>query len=386
LTAGDLRSLPQRGKLSGVRVLWYGKWYPVDGNYAYLRQITRRQADLGHKVAVTYHGRDDLNAEVRDDRIDYLPLPAVHPGPTWAVASLATYRTMERYVRSFHPNVVHASLRVGTFDMRLASLCVRLDVSLVVIFHVSFARSMSVATAASAATYGLYRQVLSSAGAVVALGPEQRRWLMKFGGVDEKRIHEIPNGVNYIRFCPGHSEWRERIKESLVIGYVGRLAPEKNLEALCRGFLQARLDDARLVLVGAGPSAARLRKKFGSQQSVSFHEPMADRNEIADLLRGLDVFVLPSHIEGMSLSLLEAMASGVVPVATDVGEHHSLVEGCGVLLKPSLVSEGVRRALVELSSHPDRRKTLAVAARNRARNCGWGRRASEIMDLYRQIT
>jgi glycosyltransferase involved in cell wall biosynthesis len=368
-----------------VRVLWYGKWFPVDGNHIYLCQVTRRQADMGHTVAVVYHGRDDLNAQLRDGRIEYLPLPSLHPGPTWAIESLATPHAMERHIRSFRPDVVHASLRVGTFDLKLPALCARLDVPLVVTFHVAFSRDVSTASSASAATYAFYGRAFSSVTAMIALGPEQRRWLRRFGRVRDDRIHEIPNGVNHIRFCPGVSDWRQSVKEKFVVGYVGRLAPEKNLEALCRGFLQAKLDDARLVIVGQGPSAEKLRKKFGDQPSISLLPRIDDRAEVADLMRGLDVFVLPSLIEGLSLSLLEAMASGVVPVATEVGEHHSLVDGCGVLLHPAMVTDGVRRALIELAMHPERRKHLAAASRSRAQLRGWDRTASEVMDLYRKL-
>ena len=128
-----------------------------------------------------------------------------------------------------------------------------------------------------------------------------------------------------------------------------------------------------------------LRRKFGRAASITMLDFIKDRGEVADLMRGLDVFVLPSLIEGFSLALLEAMASGAVPVATDVGEHHSLVDGCGVLLHPARAGEGVRRALVELAAHPERARTLAEASRARARRRGWGRTTSEIMDIYRKV-
>jgi glycosyltransferase involved in cell wall biosynthesis len=357
----------------------------VDGNYAYVSQVTRRQADRGHAIAVAYHGRDDLNESNRDARIDYRALPALYPGPAWAVESLATWRTLEQQIRAFKPDVIHGSLRVGTFDMRLPSLCARWDIPLVLTFHVSFARSINPATAASAAGYAFYSRVLNAAAAVVAMGPQQRQWLTKLAHVEESRIYEIAHGVNYVQYCPGPSMWRQNLSEELVVGYVGRIAPEKNLEALCEGFLDAQLPSARLVLVGQGPSWDKLHQQFGDHPAIDLVGAINDRSELADVMRGLDVFVLPSLIEGFSLSLLEAMASGVVSVVTDVGEHHRLVEGCGVLVHPSRAAPEISRALVELAAHPDRRRTLAAASRLRASRLSWDRTAAEILSVYRRV-
>lgn len=367
-----------------MRVLWYGKWHPGDGKYSYLRHITRRQADLGHSIAIVYHGSEDLNLEARDPRISYFPIPTLRPGPAWAVPTLIGARTLERALREFRPDVVHASIPAGALDFRLPRICSRLDIPLILNFHVSFARTINPASAASASAYVLARRILTSAAAVIASGPQQRQWLIRFGGVDEARIHQVPYGVNHVRFFPGPSEWRQKIREGFVVGYLGRLSPEKNLEALCRGFLRAELENARLVIVGQGPSERSLRR-FTGAPSITQLGFIENRSEVADLIRGLDVFVLPSLIEGFSLALLEAMASGVVPVATDVGEHHSLVDGCGVLLQPSRVGEGVRRTLIELAAHPERVKTLASASRARARRRGWDRTTREIMSLYREI-
>jgi glycosyltransferase involved in cell wall biosynthesis len=323
--------------------------------------------------------------EARDPRIAYMPIKVLHPGPPLAITSPTAALTLERHIRDFAPDVVHASLPVGILDAQLPRICARLDVPLVVNFHISFARTINAASAASAATYTLARGILTSAAAVVASGPHQRQWMKRFGGVDEARIHLVPYGVNHVRFCPGQSEWRQRIREGFVVGYVGRLSPEKNLDALCLGFLQAELENARLVIVGQGTSERRLKRKYGIAPSVSMLGVIHNRSEVADIMRGFDVFVLPSLIEGFSLALLEAMASGVVPVATDVGEHHSLVDGCGVLLHPSRVGEGVRRVLIELAAHPERVRTLAQASRARARRRGWDHTTHEIMELYRKI-
>jgi glycosyltransferase involved in cell wall biosynthesis len=84
------------------------------------------------------------------------------------------------------------------------------------------------------------------------------------------------------------------------------------------------------------------------------------------MLRAMDIFVLPSMVEGLSLSLLEAMACGVAPVATDVGSDGEALRGAGILVDTKDLDGQLRLALRTLIEFPDFRAELGQRARARA--------------------
>lgn len=163
-------------------------------------------------------------------------------------------------------------------------------------------------------------------------------------GVSAERIACICNGVDTDKFHPAFNG-REPLPEEafardraaaaqtrIVIGTVGRMEQVKDQMTLAKAFaeLVARRPDiresVRLVMVGDG----RLRQDVLRFLRESGLEEMAwlpgSRNDTAELLRAFDVFVLPSLAEGISNTILEAMASGLPVVATDVGGNGELVQ------------------------------------------------------------
>ena len=124
--------------------------------------------------------------------------------------------------------------------------------------------------------------------------------------------------------------------------------------------------DERLVLVGDGPERERLEAKvktLGIDRQVNFHGVTENP---ADLLRGADVFVLPSLAEGMSNSLLEAMATALPCVASDIGGNQDLlgVSDAGVLIGEATPAAWARE-LIALINDPDRRARFGANARKR---------------------
>jgi len=180
----------------------------------------------------------------------------------------------------------------------------------------------------------LYRPFVSR---YVAVAPDLARYLADAVGVPPHRIDCIPNGVDTSRFRPGSG--RQAIagcpfdgEGRVVIGAVGRLDPVKDQANLARAFAMllarrpALQDRLRLVIAGEGPERARIEAVLGQAGVRALAWLPGERSDIADLMRGLDLFVLPSLAEGMSNTILEAMASGVPVIATDVGANAELVE------------------------------------------------------------
>ena len=187
-----------------------------------------------------------------------------------------------------------------------------------------------------------------------------------------ERVTVIPNGVDTRRFTPaaGTALRRElRIPDDrCLVGSVGRLHPDKDPVNLVRGIAAMQgstRQDLHAVIVGDGPCAPELERciaELGLRDSVSL---LGEREDIPELLRELDVFVLPSRTEGLPVALLEAMSCGLPVIATAVGGVPSAL-GDGGLTVPPAEPRRLAEALERLCSDPALRRRLGENARRRA--------------------
>jgi sugar transferase (PEP-CTERM/EpsH1 system associated) len=221
----------------------------------------------------------------------------------------------------------------------------------------------------------LRRISYSCADRLLCVSQELKQYYCRQLGMNHSSFEVIANGVDVQRFRPdpqARSQVRGKLgatSETLVIGTVGRLDPVKDHETLLRAASKALLKgvDLRLVIVGEGT------QRFALENELSRHPDLAGRTLLAgevttvvDWLNGFDIFVLPSLSEGMSNTLLEAMAVGIAPVATAVGGNCEVIEDgrSGVLVQPGAVNE-ICNALVQLSVTEERRFELGRNARRR---------------------
>jgi glycosyltransferase involved in cell wall biosynthesis len=160
-------------------------------------------------------------------------------------------------------------------------------------------------------------------------------------GIPIEKITVIPNGIDASAFSPKLSRpagWPQ-ISPVPVIGAVGRLSPEKGqallLEAL--SILRQQGKPFHAIMIGEGASRAELFQKTRDLQLEGQVSWVGKQTNIGEWLPFLDIFVLPSHWEGISLALLEAMAAGLPVVATRVGGNPEVVmEGTtGLLTQPN---------------------------------------------------
>lgn len=153
-----------------------------------------------------------------------------------------------------------------------------------------------------------------------------------------RKLHLIPNGVDVHRYAPLGEEARTRLRqEALGLGehevaivMVGRLWRQKNPECLVRAAIRLLKDGhntARFYLIGDGElreSLEKLVREHGLEHAICF---LGWRDDVDKLLGAMDVFVLPSRWEGMPLAILEAMASGLPVVVSDIPGNRDLVSG-----------------------------------------------------------
>jgi glycosyltransferase involved in cell wall biosynthesis len=156
--------------------------------------------------------------------------------------------------------------------------------------------------------------------------------------------------------------------DAVVVGTVARLDPVKNLELLIEGFagLRSWVPRSVLVIVGDGPERAKLEtcaRQAGVADAVRF---LGNRTDVRRVLPAFDIYANTSISEGVSLTILEAMAAAVPVIATRVGGTPEVVEnGITGLLVPARDQRRLTAALIELSCSPDLRRAIGDAGRER---------------------
>ena len=172
-----------------------------------------------------------------------------------------------------------------------------------------------------------------------------------------------------------------------IVGTVGRLNPVKDQATLLRAFarVHAQSADTALVLVGDGALRAGLEAQsaaLGLGEAVRF---LGDRSDVRQLLQGFDAFVLSSLSEGYSMALLEACASGLPIVATDVGGNREIVaEGRNGLMVAPADEAALAEAMAALLNEPARAARMGQAGREWAlREASIATMATRYDALYR---
>lgn len=187
------------------------------------------------------------------------------------------------------------------------------------------------------------------------------------------RIRTIQNGVDLDRFLARErAAARDAIgvpAEALVIGTVGRLVPVKDHANLVEALSIIRDNgvDFIALIAGEGPLRQSLETAVAAHELTRRVRFLGHRADIENVFAALDVFVLPSRSEGMSNTILEAMAAGAAVVATRVGGADELVEdGRSGLLVPAEAPDALARALMEVTRSPDMRRQMGRAGRLKA--------------------
>jgi phosphatidylinositol alpha 1,6-mannosyltransferase len=318
----------------------------------------------GHQVLIVAPGSGPTSWAGADVvRVPSLPVPGY---PTHRVA--CPWPWMTATLRAFEPDVVHlASPTVlGAQAMAAAE---RLQVPCVAVYQTDLAAYAQRyrAGGASRAVWSWLRRVHRRAARTLAPSTESVRDLEAHG---IPRVHLWPRGVDLERFHPRRRDLPTRREllgpdGELLVGYVGRLAAEKQVHLL--GSL-ADLPGVRLVVVGDGPLRAGLQRELPRARFLG----QQDGDVLATTFASLDVFVHTGPHETFCQSAQEALASGVPVVAPAAGGLIDLVTGRvnGLLYAPGSSPE-LRSAVDHLLRHPSVRRNMGTAARVSVSGRSW---------------
>ena len=354
-----------------MRIAWLGKKSPFCGNVSYGLAVTEALKERGHGISFIHFDtperfdRAEPDQESSGNLEPEVALPYLMKSQMYTIPSPRASRELRESLERFQPDLVHASLTLSPLDFRLPELCQQLGVPLVATFHPPFDAGLRNITAGGQQlTYQLYASSLAKYDRVVVFSELQAELLIRLG-VAKNTLAVIPNGVDPNIWRPGASQLSERFSGKRVFLYMGRLATEKNVEALLRAWKLVELPGCVLVVVGDGPMRQQLQASHSSN-NVIWWGYEADQEIRLALLQVAEVFMLPSLVEGLSLALLEAMASGTACVATDAGADGEVLEGgAGIVISTQGVTTQLRTLLPVLREQPILSKELGRRARER---------------------
>ncbi|MEU1973551.1 glycosyltransferase [Microbacterium sp. NPDC019599] len=348
----------------------------MNGVTGSILQLLRHFAREGHETLVIAPRAGDTEAELHGARAELLrsvPLPS-YPEVRVVFARAARLTAI---LRDFRPDVVHlASPFVLGWQGIAAADTLRLpSVAVYQTDVIAYAEKYGMPRATSAVAAHVMRLHRRATLTLVPSSASQRQ--LEALGVD--RLRRWARGVDAERFAPERrtESWRRAVAGGeVIVGYVGRLAPEKQVADL--GAL-AGIPGIRLVVVGDGPS----REVLGRMLPDAVFTGHLSGDALAEAVAGFDVFVHPGESETFGQTIQEALASGVPVVATGVGGPVDLVRSSidGWLYRPGDLAD-LRARVADLAGDATKRAAFGRAARESVRDRTWEALSRQLIDHY----
>lgn len=174
-----------------------------------------------------------------------------------------------------------------------------------------------------------------------------------------------------------------------LIGFVGRFAPEKNLITLLSAFsnVLSNIPHAKLVLIGTGPLESEMKDYVNKMHITNNVIFLGSRDDVNKILSSLDIFILPSYTEGMSVALLEAMANGCAIIGSRIPTISEIVtdRNEGILVNPYDPIE-IQKGIIELLENDSLRTELGKNAKTKARHFDINMVFPKLIRYYEKLT
>lgn len=317
--------------------------------------VVRTYQNIAHQLRAMGHIVDVVGPK------DFKTLPL--PGYSEIEFAVFPYRRLSRRIADFGPDIIHIAVE-GPLGWAARRYCKRAGLPFSTAFHTNFPayialRAPCFARAPLAAiTLSLLRRFHAPAQHTFVATPSIEAQLRGWGFAG--CLRRLSRGVDTSLFYPAADATRRSVP---VLLYVGRVAPEKNVEAFLR-LTEAETGPAQKVVVGDGPALAALRHAY---PTVEFRGTLTGQ-ALAQAYRAADLFVFPSRTDTFGIVLIEALASGLPIAAHDVpGPRDIVTNPCLGALDEDL-GRAIRRALSApgdrgtRSRHAARRYTWAAVA------------------------
>ncbi|OIN93770.1 hypothetical protein CO015_02795 [candidate division WWE3 bacterium CG_4_8_14_3_um_filter_42_11] len=230
------------------------------------------------------------------------------------------------FIRKINPTIVHTHLFGGDTWGRIAAILAKVPVIITTEHSTNLKETR---------LQRVIKKILSQkTKRITAISQSVKEFSVKMDSIFQDRLRVIPNGVDTQFYSPS----KRKLFPRYIIS-IGRLVEEKGFDVLIGAFekAQTRHSEIKLYIVGEGPSDQNLKqlvKDRNLSQSVSF---LGYRDEVKKLLGGAEIYVQTSKVEGLGISILEAMATGLPVIATQVGGIPEVIRNQynGILIEPN---------------------------------------------------
>lgn len=325
------------------------------GSERQLTEFAKGLSDHGLSPHVAYFRDGFRRQELEARHIPLLHLPITSFRSFSAVGAAAQFH---QHVRRAGIQIVHAfDTPTACFGLPIARLA---GVPIVL----SSQRGERRLTAPNIQRIQRFAELFAHGSVVNCLFLQQQ--LVQAGLFSQDHVHLCYNAIDTLYFSPQPPQRPPQFEsKSFLFGSISLYRSEKGLDVLIRAFslIASQLPDSQLLLVGSGPCEAELRSLAAQLRIESRCHFIPPTGDVRPWLRAFDVFVLPTSSEALSNALLEAMASGLPVVASDVGGNPEIVSnGLNGILFSSGDSTALSQILLTIASNPVLRASLSSHA------------------------
>jgi L-malate glycosyltransferase len=359
-----------------MNILFITNHLNIGGITSYCLTLSSTLKISGHNVYIASSG-GDLTQEFIDKGIIFIPLSIrtkQELSPKIFMSALKLCSVIDKYAI----NIVHTNSRttqvLGCLLQRLKGVT-----------HVSTCHGFFKPR--------LFRKIFPCWGSrVIAISDQVKQHLIHDLKVKSDKIDVIHNGIDIEKFKTQSIKHKEELKVrlnlggALVIGIVARLSDVKGhiylLEAM-QNVLKVN-PKAQLLIVGEGKMKQELINLANSLKIENNVKFISSVNNTKDVLDAMDIFVMPSLKEGLGLALIEAMASGLAVIGSDIGGIKTLIknEYSGLLVAPK-DTNGLSKAISDLLADSGKRKALGINAQAFiSQNFSQEKMAKETLETY----
>lgn len=370
----------------GIRMAWLGHaaGRRADGLTSYSEQVTVGLERRGAEVYF-HHARSD-GEEVPGKPAAVVAWPTLN-FKTVTLPRPGFRHRMGRWLEENRPDITHCSVSFTLADGWVGERALGVGSATVATFHLPFGTAGTGRAAVMRELHRFWARRLRSYERVIVFSQEHRERLTAVGFSGE-RLRVVPNAVDVTQFAPGPSRLRSGLLRDaeLVIGYAGRLDPEKGVRQLLRAFTMADLGpNARLLLAGNGVLRPMVERAAARDPRVVYRGQVVGVASRTDFWRAVDLFCLPSSAEGLSISMLEAMATGCAVAVTRAGGLPA-AGGCGLELDERRLTDSLTERLRQLWT--DRATATRLGARCRSEavhHHSMDAMLDRLMEIYSEI-